>query len=78
VCKGDAPPDPNPQMTNEVACDSQFFAALVPTGSSPCTPGSHYPRQRHVRMPALPRKRLKTMPHPCRGVPRNAWCRRRG
>jgi hypothetical protein len=75
ACNGDAAPDPNPQMTNQIACDSQFFAELVPTGSSPCTPGSNYPRQKHVRMPGLPaRKRLHTMPHPCKGVPDNPWC----
>jgi hypothetical protein len=76
ACNGDAPPDPNPQMTNQVACDSQFFAGLVPTGSSPCTPGSSYPQQTKVVMPPLP-KGLKSMPHPCAGVPANAWCRPR-
>src|SRR4051794_39862302 len=74
ACNGDAPPDPNPQMTNQVACDSQFFAALTPAGSSPCTPGSNYPRQTKVVMHPLP-KGLRSMPHPCAGVPANAWCR---
>jgi hypothetical protein len=73
-CNGDAPPDPNPQMTNQVVCDSQFFAALLPTGGSPCTPGSNYPQKTKTAMPALP-KHLKSMPHPCRGVPANAWCK---
>jgi hypothetical protein len=71
TCSGNAPPDSNPSFFNQVACDSQFF------GSTPCTPGSNYPRQTKVRMPRLPTGRLKTMPHPCRGVPANRWCRRR-
>jgi hypothetical protein len=73
TCSGNAAPDPNPQMTNQVACDSQFFASLVPTGGSPCTPGSSYPQQTKVVMPPLPRG-LKSMPHPCAGVPTNPWC----
>jgi hypothetical protein len=74
ACNGDAPPDPNPQMTNQVVCDSQFFAALLPAGGSPCPPGASYPRQTKVVMHPLP-KGLKSMPHPCAGVPANAWCR---
>src|SRR5246127_4525826 len=36
VCNGQVvPPDPNPELTNQVACDSQSFAALLPTGSQP-------------------------------------------
>ena len=67
------PPDPNPSMVNQIACDSQFFAGLVPGGSSPCTPGSTYPRQSQVVMHPLPHG-LKSMPHVCAGVPVNAWC----
>jgi hypothetical protein len=75
VCNGQTvPPDPNPQLTNQVACDSQFFAALLPTGSEPCTPGSNYPRRTHVDMPALPTGQLPTMPDPCTDVPKNPWC----
>ena len=73
TCGVDAGPDPNPQMTNEVVCDSQFFGSLVPTGGSPCTPGSSYPQQTKVVLPPLP-KGLKSMPRPCAGVPSNAWC----
>jgi hypothetical protein len=74
ACGGSAAPDPNPQMTNQVVCDSQFFAALLPIGGgSPCTPGSSYPRQTKVVMPPLP-SGLASMPHPCAGVPANPWC----
>jgi hypothetical protein len=74
ACGPTAPPDPNPSMTNQVACDSQFFASLSPTGSSPCTPGSSYPTRTHVVMHPLPAG-LATMPNPCAGVPSNPWCR---
>ena len=44
ACNTNAAPDPNPSMTNQVACDSQFFASLLPTGGgTPCPPGSSYP-----------------------------------
>src|SRR5207248_2345015 len=33
-CGSNAPPDPNPEFTNQVVCDSQFF------GSTPCPPGA--------------------------------------
>jgi hypothetical protein len=75
VCnRNTVPPDTNPQMTNQVVCDSQAFAGLLPgTSSSPCTPGSNYPQQTHVKMPPLPSK-LATMPKPCANVPANPWC----
>ena len=70
-----AAPDPNPSFTNQVACDSQFFASLLPTGSEPCTPGSSYPRHGASQpMPPLPTKQLQSMPNPCAGVPANPWC----
>jgi hypothetical protein len=72
-CGSNAAPDPNPSMTNQVACDSQFFASLSPTGSSPCTPGSKYPTKTRVVMHPLPAG-LATMPNPCAGVPANPWC----
>jgi hypothetical protein len=68
TCGHTVPPDPNPSMTNQALCDSQF------TGT-PCLPGSRYPQSTGVVMPPLP-KGLKTMPHPCKGVPRNPWCPR--
>jgi hypothetical protein len=75
VCNGQSvPPDSNPQLTNEVACDSQFFAPLLPTGSEPCLPGDSYPRSTGVVMPPLPTPQLPTMPNPCAGVPKNPWC----
>jgi hypothetical protein len=66
TCSGNAAPDPNFQMTNQVLCDSQFAA-------TPCPPGANYPRSTGVVMHPLP-KRLKTMPKPCTGAPANAWC----
>jgi hypothetical protein len=60
------PPDPNPQMTNEVACDSQALG-------TPCAPGSNYPQQTRVDMPPLP-SNLPSMPDACAGVPANPWC----
>ncbi len=65
-CGSNAAPDPNPAMTNQVACDSQFF-------STPCPPGSSYPQKTHVVMHPLPAG-LPTMPQPCAGVPANPWC----
>jgi hypothetical protein len=66
TCSGNAAPDPNFSMTNQVLCDSQFVA-------TPCPPGANYPRSTGVVMHPLP-KRLKTMPKPCSGAPANAWC----
>jgi hypothetical protein len=76
VCDGSTvPPDPNPSMTNQVACDSQFFASLLPAGGSPCTPGSSYPQRTGVVMAPLPSaSNLESMPDPCAGVPANPWC----
>jgi hypothetical protein len=76
VCDGHTvPPDPNPALTNQVACDSQFFATLLPTGSEPCTPGSNYPRRTAVVMPPLPpQDQVPAMTDPCAGVPANRWC----
>ncbi len=68
TCGGTVPPDPNPSMTNQVLCDSQF-------SGTPCPPGANYPQSTGVVMPPLPHG-LKTMPNPCHGVPRNPWCKR--
>jgi hypothetical protein len=67
-------PDANPQFLNEVACDSQFFVTLLPTGSEPCLPNDNYPRRTSVTMHPLPTSDLPTMPNPCAGVPANPWC----
>jgi hypothetical protein len=68
-CDGStAAPDPNPAFTNQILCNTQLL-------STPCTPGSTYPTRTTVTMHPLP-KHLATMPNPCRGVPKNPWCRR--
>ncbi len=43
TCGGDAAPDPNPQMTNQVACDSQFFGSLAADRLEPLHPGFELP-----------------------------------
>ena len=50
----------------QVLCNTQQFG--------PCPVGvvANYPRQTHVAMRPLALQR--TMPHPCDGVPANAWC----
>ena len=76
TCDGHTvPPDSNPSFLNQIACDTQFFAGLLPTGSSPCTPGSSYPQATGVQMPSLPpASQLPSMPDPCVDVPANPWC----
>jgi hypothetical protein len=72
-CNGmNVPPDPSSSgFLVEVACDSTL--SISGTGKGACPPGSSYPRRTHVVMHRLP-KHLRSMPHPCRGVPRNPWC----
>jgi hypothetical protein len=72
VCGPTEIPDANLVFTNQVLCDSQFF------GPTPCI-GANYPKRSKVVIQPLPRD-LKTMPHPCSGVPANPWCpvRKRG
>ena len=75
-CDGhNAPPDPNPSFTNQILCNTQLLGGTVGT-STPCTPGSNYPRRTQVVMHPLPRG-LETMPDPCAGVPANPWCPQR-
>ncbi|HET9719785.1 MAG TPA: hypothetical protein VFP55_06895, partial [Solirubrobacteraceae bacterium] len=74
-CQGNMtfPSSAQPQsatFTVQVACDSTL---PLQGQKSPCPPGSSYPRRTHVVMHALPRH-LRSMPNPCRGVPRNPWC----
>jgi hypothetical protein len=57
----------NIALLSEAACDSGVLAAA-------CTPTDRYPRATKVVMHRLPRHRLRSMPNPCRGVPRNPWC----
>ncbi len=65
--------DLNLQFIEEVACDAQV---PFPPGATtpPCMPTDHYPRRTKIVMHPLPKK-LKTMPNPCAGVPKNPWCK---
>jgi hypothetical protein len=65
------PPDANLPFLAQVACDSQvsFFVGQPVQ----CPAGANYPRRKRVVMHPLPMK-LKTMPNPCAGVPKNPWC----
>jgi hypothetical protein len=40
---------------------------------APCPPGTHYPQPAAKFKLKMPR-RQRTMPNPCKGVPRNPWC----
>jgi hypothetical protein len=51
---------------------TQLICATGATGLGPCPSGSHYPKQTRIAIAPLPL--LPTMPHPCAGVPRNAFC----
>jgi hypothetical protein len=62
--------DGNGPLLAEAACDTQVLPAA-------CSPSDNYPRQTHVYMHHLPKHRLHSMPHPCKGVPHNPWCPRR-
>jgi hypothetical protein len=62
-------PNMNLPYVFQAFCDTLIFG---PT--TPCPPGSHYPRRTHVLLRPLPRN-LRTMPNPCAGVPANPWCR---
>jgi hypothetical protein len=62
--------NPNASFLLEVLCDSQV--QLVPGVPTIC-PSGQYPRSTQIVMHPLP-SGLKTMPHPCAGVPANPWC----
>jgi hypothetical protein len=66
------PADANAVFLLEVACDSQ-----TPVGGTvPCSPTDHYPRRTKIVLHPLPTpNKLKTMPNPCAGVPKNPWCK---
>jgi hypothetical protein len=51
-------------LLGQVLCDSGFGT---------CPSGAVYPKVTAVTMAPLPAN-LPTMPNPCRGVPKNAWC----
>ena len=64
-------PNINVPFLDEVLCDSGD--KLPPFG---CQPGDHYPKRdpSKIVMHRLPTSKLPTMPNPCKGVPKNAWC----
>jgi hypothetical protein len=59
--------------STDLALVGQLICATGATGLGTCPPGSHYPKQTAVVMAPLPP--LPTMPDPCAGVPRNAFCK---
>jgi hypothetical protein len=67
------PPDNNPRMTNQVACDASAYSLLLGVNGVPCPPGANYPQQTGTPMPPMPSD-LDSMPNPCAGVPANPWC----
>ena len=62
-----------PGTSANAALVSQLICATGATQLGiPCPKGSHYPKQTRIVM--LPLPRLPSMPNPCLGVPRNAFC----
>jgi hypothetical protein len=71
ACTGAAAPaNPNVPLVEEVLCGNE--GSLV-GATIECPGGVPYPKPTHVVMHPLP-NHLPTMPAPCAGVPRNAWC----
>jgi hypothetical protein len=68
TCGGQVPADSTAALLGEVLCDSQDFGVGVG-----CAPTDNYPRRTKIVMHRLPK--LPTMPNPCAGVPKNAWCK---
>jgi hypothetical protein len=59
----------NQPLLEQAECNTQILS------TTPCPPGSQYPRKTKTVMHALPKaKKLPTMPNPCVGVPANPWC----
>ena len=56
----------DPALTNQLVCASGFAQCSVPPAQA------RYPKQARTVMMPLPQ--LQTMPKPCDGVPRNAFC----
>jgi hypothetical protein len=56
----------DPALTNQLVCATGFAKCSVPPGQA------KYPKQARTVMMPLPR--LASMPQPCAGVPRNAFC----
>jgi hypothetical protein len=70
----DGRPCGRPGTGNDVALEDQLICA---TGFAPCPlppADATYPKQTSTVM--LPLPRLSSMPNPCEGVPRNAFCSR--
>jgi hypothetical protein len=63
----------DPQFLIEVLCNAQ----LSLTSGPPSCPNGQYPRFTKAVMKPLPTKQLKTMPNPCKGVPKNAFCEKK-
>jgi hypothetical protein len=75
VCNGAAvPANPNAPLVVELLCGNEGAAAGA---ELPCPGGHPYPTRSKVIMHPLPRH-LKSMPNPCAGVPKNAWCEPKG
>jgi hypothetical protein len=56
----------DPALTNQLVCATRF-------ATCPVRPAlARYPKQTRIVMVPLPR--LASMPRPCAGVPRNAFC----
>lgn len=55
------------------AAQALYFQALCDTGFGSCPSGAKYPKHGAVEYHAVPK--LPTMPNPCKGVPKNAWCK---
>jgi hypothetical protein len=74
ACTGaPAPANANVPLVLELLCGNEGSLVGV---TIKCPGGKAYPARTRVIMHRLPRG-LKTMPHVCRGVPANPWCRRR-
>jgi len=66
--------NPNPAFLPQLLCDTQVTLG----GSDFCVTPNQYPRMTAInnglhKLP--PVSKLPTMPNPCKGVPKNAWCK---
>ena len=57
----------NPALVNQLVCTTGFVRCPLPPNKA------SYPKQTRIVM--LPLPQLASMPNPCTGVPRNAFCR---
>jgi hypothetical protein len=74
TCSGtQAVANTNPAFLTQVLCDSQVQI----DGSDTCTSSNQYPRFTNINNglhPLPSASQLPTMPNPCKGAPKNAWC----